>query len=341
MDVSQSQLCVLLIDEKHPVVEQLTLGYADQFRDNRLPQLNISRCSTLHNGLINLAQNHYDLVILNLSLPDSQGQETLTHFSRQAPSLPFIAITSRQDPTLVPLALAHGAIDVLHEEELSLPMLIQTLRQQRSLIHQHRPVNFERLAEFSSDIILIFDATTYKISYYNRPLIFGYASYELAYATDLAKIVHPDDRSLVGHYWADVLRVPQNAEKPPLTWRLLNREGQICWVEGRYWVFERHEDGIPQQILVTLRDVTAQKQTELVLQQQASHLQTLVEISQTLRAAATIAHMAPLILAQATLFAAAYSSLFLVEHPSGDLLMIGYYPQTESFPPMRLAAGQG
>ena len=67
----------------------------------------------------------------------------------------------------------------------------------------------------------------------------------------------------------------------------------------------------------------------------------LVEISQTLRAAATVADMATLILAQADLFAAAYSSLFLVENPAGDLLMIGHYPQTESFPPMRLAAGQG
>lgn len=341
MDVPQSQLCVLFIDENHPVVEQLAHVTTDQFQDVRLPQLRSSRCSTLYDGLLSLAQNHYDLVVLNLFLPDSQGEATLIHFRRQAPSLPFIAIMPQQDLHLAPLALAQGATDVLYEEELSLPVLIQALRQQRTLAHQQRSVNFERLAEFSSDIILLFDALTYKITYYNRPLIFGYASYELTYATDLARIIHPDDRPMVSQYWLDVLQVPQNEEKPPLSWRLFNRGGQVSWVEGRYWIFQRHANGLPQQILVTLRDITAQKQTELTLQQQAAHLQMLVEISQALRMATTVADMAPLILAQANLFAAAYSSLFLVDNPSGDLQMIGYYPQTDFSPPFRLAAGQG
>jgi signal transduction histidine kinase/CheY-like chemotaxis protein len=341
MDVSQPPLCVLLIDENHPVVVQFVRDYPDLFQDVRLPRLGLTHCSTLHDGLLNLAQNHYDLVILNLFLPDSQGEATLTHFLRQIPALPFIVITPQNESALALLALKQGATDVLYEEELSLPLLRQALHQRGVLAPQSSRINFERLAEFSSDVILLFDAATYKITYYNRPLIFGYASYELAFASDLARIVHPDDQPAVSHYWSDVLRVPQSKEKPPLTWRLFNRDGQICWVEGRYWVFQRYEDGLPQQILVTLRDVTTQKQTSLALQQQATHLQMLVEISQTLRAAATVADMAPFILAQANLFAAAYSSLFLVENPSGDLLMIGYYPQTESFPPMRLAAGQG
>ena len=52
---------------------------------------------TLQSGIEAIASNAFDIVILDLSLPDSSGWETFTTMREQAPDLPIILMTGLED----------------------------------------------------------------------------------------------------------------------------------------------------------------------------------------------------------------------------------------------------
>jgi diguanylate cyclase (GGDEF)-like protein len=67
----------------------------------------------LSEGLRLLAQEQFDVILLDLGLPDSQGLETIRKLKRQAWRLPVIVVTSFDDEALAIEALREGAQDYL------------------------------------------------------------------------------------------------------------------------------------------------------------------------------------------------------------------------------------
>jgi MinD-like ATPase involved in chromosome partitioning or flagellar assembly/ActR/RegA family two-component response regulator len=67
----------------------------------------------LSSGLKQLAQTDMDVVLLDLSLPDSKGFETFSKLRAQAPDLPVIVITGLDDEAVALRAAREGAQDYL------------------------------------------------------------------------------------------------------------------------------------------------------------------------------------------------------------------------------------
>jgi signal transduction histidine kinase len=67
----------------------------------------------LGSGLTRLAQGKVDLVLLDLSLPDSHGLETLEKIQAQAPDVPIVVLTGLDDETIANQAVQRGAQDYL------------------------------------------------------------------------------------------------------------------------------------------------------------------------------------------------------------------------------------
>jgi len=67
----------------------------------------------LENGLTRLAEDKVDLVLLDLSLPDSHGLETLDKVQRQTPDVPVIVLTHLDDEAMAVQAVRRGAQDYL------------------------------------------------------------------------------------------------------------------------------------------------------------------------------------------------------------------------------------
>jgi two-component system cell cycle sensor histidine kinase/response regulator CckA len=67
----------------------------------------------LGNGLTRLAEDKVDLVLLDLSLPDSHGLETLDKVQRQTPDVPVIVLTHLDDEAMAVQAVRRGAQDYL------------------------------------------------------------------------------------------------------------------------------------------------------------------------------------------------------------------------------------
>ncbi len=81
-------------------------------------QVELAWVELLDKALLWLETKSCDVVILDLSLPDSQGIETLVRVKAQAPTIPIIVLTGLDDETLAISTMQEGAQDYLLEFRL-------------------------------------------------------------------------------------------------------------------------------------------------------------------------------------------------------------------------------
>lgn len=82
-----------------------------------------------------VAQNHFDLVLLDLMLPDSRGLETFERFSQVAPNLPVVVTTAVDDDEVALRAMQAGAQDYLVKSHDLAALLARSIRY---AIERHR-----------------------------------------------------------------------------------------------------------------------------------------------------------------------------------------------------------
>ncbi|MEH2045396.1 hybrid sensor histidine kinase/response regulator [Nostoc sp.] len=85
--------------------------------------------STLNNSQIeSRKQRRFDLVLLDLSLPDSIGLDTLKEFRAEVPDIPVVVLTGIDDEDLALQALAEGAQDYLVKDQITIQRLVRAIR---------------------------------------------------------------------------------------------------------------------------------------------------------------------------------------------------------------------
>jgi two-component system cell cycle sensor histidine kinase/response regulator CckA len=75
-----------------------------------------------------LQQTDCDVVLLDLTLPDSTGLDSLDGLLRQAPNLPVVVLTNTNDDELAVEAVRHGAQDYLMKRQMNQEVLARSLR---------------------------------------------------------------------------------------------------------------------------------------------------------------------------------------------------------------------
>lgn len=120
----------------------------------------------LSDALERLQREAFDVILLDLSLPDSQGAETLSRLQGAAPDVPVVVLTGLEDEALGLQMVAAGAQDYLTKGQVESRLLLRTLRYAITR-HQSRQERSEMVAMLSHDI--------------KNPLavILGYADYLL------------------------------------------------------------------------------------------------------------------------------------------------------------------
>ncbi|MFN6518819.1 MAG: ATP-binding protein [Nostoc sp. CreGUA01] len=73
-------------------------------------------------------KRRFDLVLLDLSLPDSIGLDTLKEFRAAVPYIPVVVLTGIDDEDLALQALAEGAQDYLVKGQITIQRLIRAIR---------------------------------------------------------------------------------------------------------------------------------------------------------------------------------------------------------------------
>jgi two-component system, cell cycle response regulator len=95
-----------------------------------LPDLQFSLVSatTLTEGLARLSRDDIKVVLLDLTLPDSTGLQTLARVRHEAPDVAVVVLTGAGDPAWATQALQEGAQDYLLKHETDERSLVRSLR---------------------------------------------------------------------------------------------------------------------------------------------------------------------------------------------------------------------
>lgn len=122
MTTTTPQTNILLIEDNPADVElasMLLTAKANEFR--------LESRERLSSGLERLAQGGIDIVLLDLSLPDSQGIQTFERLHEAAPSLPVVIMSGLDDEQTAIHAVETGAQDYLVKGQLNATSLGRAL----------------------------------------------------------------------------------------------------------------------------------------------------------------------------------------------------------------------
>jgi len=103
---------------------------------------NVIQIDNLQQALSEITQNQWDIILMDLGLPDSQGLDTFTKIHTHAPELPIVVLSGLNDQTTAISAVQNGAQDFLTKDEITPDGLRRTLRyalerhQSEKVLHQ-------------------------------------------------------------------------------------------------------------------------------------------------------------------------------------------------------------
>ena len=88
----------------------------------------VTQAGRLSRGLERLAEARFDAVLLDLSLPDSHGLDTLVRLYEAAKDVPIVVLTGIEDESLGVRLIQTGAQDYLVKGSVTGPLLVRSLR---------------------------------------------------------------------------------------------------------------------------------------------------------------------------------------------------------------------
>jgi signal transduction histidine kinase len=122
----------------------------DLCRESCSNQLELDQRENLSEGFKALEQNHFDLILLDLTLPEAEGLETLSKVNARYPRIPIIVLTRTDDETLAVKSVSMGAQDYLIKGQVNGSILKRSIRygierkQMEEELRRHRE-NLEEL----------------------------------------------------------------------------------------------------------------------------------------------------------------------------------------------------
>ncbi len=121
------------------------------------------RCAERLSVAMNLIeQSEFDVVLLDLTLPDSRGLETCITLRSEAPHIPIIVLTGLDDEALALKAVRNGAQDYLVKGRVGGDLIARAIRYAIQRHHAEKVLqaaraSFSNIVDKSADGILIAD----------------------------------------------------------------------------------------------------------------------------------------------------------------------------------------
>jgi PAS domain S-box-containing protein len=245
----------ILLVEDNPVEARLLLGL---LRDTPAGRVKIEHVDRLGAALERLSADHFDVLLLDLGLPDQQGLETLVRAHAQAPKVPIVVLTGLDDEALAVKAVRAGAQDYLVKGRVDGELLVRSVRyasERGRAVEalERREAHYRSLIENSLDLIAILNADgTIRYASPSHERVLGFALDELVGRNALS-FVHPDDL-------ASVKAALEQQGEATVQFRFRHKDGSWRDLEsfGRNLA---HLAGV-HGLVVNSRDVTERKRLE-------------------------------------------------------------------------------
>jgi two-component system sensor histidine kinase UhpB len=237
-------------------------------------------------ALQSLNRADVEAVLLDLSLPDSQGIGTLTRMHAEKPGLPIVVLSSVDDEVLGLQLLRAGAQDYLVKEEITGSLLRRSLRyaveRKRAEVELRRSEIFlESIVENIPDMIFVKDARELRFVRFNkageellghaRRNLIGKSDYDF-FPADEADFFTRADRDVLRN--REVLDIP---EEPILT----KGKGLRYLHTKKIPILDENDH--PLYLLGISEDITERKRAENELQRSFELLRTLSQRLEVVR----------------------------------------------------------
>jgi DNA-binding NarL/FixJ family response regulator len=125
MPISKTSLNVLLVED-HLHEANLVREWLAEDADGAF---NVTHVCVVYSAVRLLCEKPFHVVLLDLSLPDSYGLETVLAIREPAPEIPIVVLSGIKHPRTVDQVRDHGVIDFLYKDEVDSATLAWTLRQ--------------------------------------------------------------------------------------------------------------------------------------------------------------------------------------------------------------------
>jgi two-component system, NarL family, sensor histidine kinase UhpB len=245
-----------------------------------LPIEKVTNADRLEQAFTLIKEQSYDLIFLDLSLPDSEGIESFISLQKKAAHLPIIVLSGMSDVTIALESISHGAQDYLVKGDYTDKLLAKTLqysierkRNELKLYESNR--RYELLAQATNDTIWDWDLVTNQVSWNDGiRTIFGYSDAKIK--TGISwwhQNIHPEDKNRV------ITKITRHIEAGLKTWK---DEYKFRCVNGGYkYVFDRgfilfDKDNKPSRLIGAMQDLTDRRKLEQQLTNEKINKQKLL-----------------------------------------------------------------
>ncbi len=228
---------------------------------------NIYNVSRLSEALKNLEKKDYDVILLDLELPDSKGLDTILKVREKAREIPIIILTGLDDARIARKAIQMGVQDYLIKGQIDSNPLVRSInyaidRHKMNLTIrsfadslQKNEIRLRKIIEDNADGIIIINKKNY-VCFLNPT-----AEHLLDKKKD----------EIIGDYFNFPVIPNQKTE-----FEIFKRDGERIVIEVKAVEIEWDFDSA---YLLTLRDVSERKQFEIELQESEKKYRDLFENS--------------------------------------------------------------
>lgn len=280
-----AQLLNILLVENNIIEAELLKKFLSE---NWGTSFEIIHIQCLKQTLELLQHQSFDVILLNLSLPDSQGLETIATVRQASKLTPIVVVTGLNDEELAVLAIRQGAQDYLIKGQVDSPVLINALRYaiERSQMSQKLWESEERYAlAISGGQVGVWQVNFLTRDVYVSPtmkVLLGYGREETVISPeDWLNSVHPDDQQAVLN--TALAHLSGATSHLEIEHRVSHKDGNTLWLLSRGTAY-RDADAKPYRIAGSSTDITARKQAEARISKRESYLAAIVEVQQLLLA---------------------------------------------------------
>ncbi len=236
-------------------------------RSNEMFTFEIDWKETLTDGIEALSQPdaHYDTILLDLELPDSQGTHTLEKLVSYQFNVPIIVVSGAGKEQILVQTVQLGAQDFLPKDQLNKLLLVKSIlysiekrKLQKEIEAQNESIRsrekkFRTIAQSSSDGIVVVDSSLH-ILFLNSAAL---------------KMMHFDKGAVIGQKFGFDFD-----DQGPFEVEIPNDDGTRAIMEMKSSVTSWNST---DDRLITIRDITSRKKTEQALEENLTFVNELLE----------------------------------------------------------------
>ena len=230
--------------------------------------ISLTHVMQLKDAFASLERASFDLILLDLSLPDATGFETVREMMAKAPTIPTIVLTAMDDQAMALHVVQAGAQDYLVKGQSDGHLMARSIRYAIERKHaesrlQESEQKFRQLAEHINAVFWIRDHTGHQLQYVSP-------AYERIWGRSCASLkenpeawisaIHPEDRTRIKEAFFTQVGKTRYCEE----YRIEHPDGSVRWIQDRGFPIHNEQGTVYRNVGIA-EDITDQKRSEEAL----------------------------------------------------------------------------